>query len=290
MAPLALFLGACGAVLDDSDDQAATTPPNPLVFEITNAEGQLEGWMLGTIHALPDDVSWRTKATQTAIGKSDFLMVEVADLSDRKGIASILARLSTSKGLPALRERVSPKHRKGLDELLERSRFSSSDFRSTETWAAALMLAQVGAVGDPANGVDRAVIKDFAGRDIREFEGAEAQLRIFDELPKADQSDLLEGVIEETLADGNQAEKLREAWLAGDVAALERATSTGIMADPQLRRALLVERNEDWAEALGEILAEPEKPLVAVGAAHLVGPDGLPAILEKQGYSANRIK
>jgi hypothetical protein len=36
-------------------------------------------------------------------------------------------------------------------------------------------------------------------------------------------------------------------------------------------------------------LAEAPRPLIAVGAAHLVGPEGLVALLEAEGYRLSRI-
>ena len=61
------------------------------------------------------------------------------------------------------------------------------------------------------------------------------------------------------------------------------------MADPELRDALLVRRNQTWMPALLTALAAPDKPLVAVGTAHLVGPDGLVAMLDQNGYTLTRL-
>ncbi|KWV92932.1 TraB/GumN family protein [Erythrobacter sp. YT30] len=282
-----LILSACG----DSPDTPADAPePNPLVFEITNADGEIEGWMLGTIHALPKDTDWRTSTIDNVIVDADVLMVEVANLNDRQAVAEVLARLSRSENLPKLWERVGREHRPALDDLLEESAFSMDDFDKIETWAAALMLSQVGAQGDPTYGVDQVVISDFSDREIVEFEGAEKQLGIFDALPIADQRDLLEGVISETKTAEDERARLRNAWLTGDVTVLEEATTTGIMADAELRDALLIERNEEWTDILTSALDEEDRPLVAVGAAHLVGPDGMPAMLEKRGYRVERVR
>ena len=68
---------------------------------------------------------------------------------------------------------------------------------------------------------------------------------------------------------------------------LEDATTRGIMADPELREALLVGRNRAWTQPLLEALKARGKPLVAVGTAHLVGPDGLVALLQERGYTVS---
>ncbi len=282
-APLAALLALAGC---GSDPVApAFDEASPPLFEITNAEGETEGWMLGTIHALPDGTNWRTPEIRAAIDAADLVVVEVANLEDNETIAAVFAQLAYTPGLPDLAMRVSEDKRPALFDLISKSNFSAAQFGSTETWAAALQLAQVGAQGDPANGVDRAVVRDFEGRTVREFEGAIAQLRIFDSLPEQDQRDLLSGIITEAKQLQADPARLRNAWLTGDTATLIDATETGIMADPELREALLVGRNRDWTKQLETMLAGDDRPLVAVGAAHLVGPDGLPAMLKASGYT-----
>ena len=277
---LGLLIAAC------SNEQAAPPPgpeASPLLYEVTGPEGAVEGWLLGTIHALPEGTRWRTPATQRVIAQADYLVVEISAPGDAAAREAFMA-LSSSTGLPPLTERIGPQWRSQLGKLAEAAGTSLDAFATTETWAAALILAQATRPGDPANGVDRALIADFADREVRELEGAARQLRIFDELAPADQRALLESVIED-FGDGiDQAGELRTAWLTGDAARIEQATRTGMMADPELREAILVARNRAWAVQVGKVLGDPERPLIAVGAAHLVGPEGLAALLEAQGF------
>ena len=72
-------------------------------------------------------------------------------------------------------------------------------------------------------------------------------------------------------------------------ACIEASTREGFLADPALRAALLTGRNNRWAEAIIPLLEQSPRPLVAVGTAHLVGPDGLVALLEARGYRVRRI-
>ncbi len=80
------------------------------------------------------------------------------------------------------------------------------------------------------------------------------------------------------------------AWKTGDLSALEKSSGAGLLADPELRAALLTSRNEAWMSHLLPILDRSERPLIAVGAAHLLGEDGLPALLAREGYTVRRVQ
>lgn len=287
IAPLLLILAGCSNAPGES--AADAPPPSPLFYEIAAADGTVEGWMLGTIHALPPDTQWQTPAIGRVIDGADLLVVEIAALDDKSGLARTFSALATSPGMPPLPARVPAGLRPQLAAMMERGGIAEDAFSSRETWAAAIMLAQIDASGDPASGVDRAVIAAFAGRPVRELEGARGQLSIFDRLPESAQRAMLAAVVRESERAKRDPARLQRAWLAGDAGAIEGSTHEGFLADPRLRAALLTDRNRRWADALIPLLTQPPRPLIAVGAAHLVGPDGLVAKLEGQGYRLRRL-
>lgn len=275
-AALALALAACG--------REAAPPADPLIYEIVGTGGVVKGWVFGTIHALPDGTHWRTPPIERAIDRADVLMVEIADLEERARIASIFEELAATPGLPPLSRRIDPGLRPELAELMSDAGLSDTDTARIETWAAALMLARAVSDSNAQNGVDLAVISDFEGREVIELEGARSQLAIFDRLAEADQRDLLREVVAGASEIGADPAALREAWLAGDEAALIEASTTGLLDHEELRRALLIERNRKWLGPVLEQLARGGCPLVAVGAAHVVGPSGLAAMIERNGF------
>ncbi|MBX7531685.1 TraB/GumN family protein [Qipengyuania sp. 1XM1-15A] len=263
----------------------------PALWQVENEDGETEGWLYGTIHALPADVSWRSAEFEKVAGQADFLVVEAADLNDTAGLAALFESISADEppqqGLVA---RLDPALREPFVEFADEKDLSIAALDRLESWAAALAIAQAASTGDTQNGVDRLLIDEFADEPIGELEGAEKQLGIFDDLPESEQRDLLNAVVEEaTLGDeGNQA--LAIAWKSGDLDTLEARSRQGMLGDPKLREALLVARNRYWAAQLDLLLAQEKRPLIAVGAAHLVGPDGLPAFLEARGYTVRRIQ
>ncbi|MEM1052975.1 MAG: TraB/GumN family protein, partial [Pseudomonadota bacterium] len=285
---LQLTLSACNGGME-SNEAEPYPQPNPPFYELANANGELEGWLLGSIHALPDGVLWRTPETNRAIETADALVVEVETLGISENISAIFSELSYSPGQAPLGQRVSTDLRPELLMMLAETDLNATTFDDIEDWGVAIILARVDAPGKPENGVDRALIAEFANRDIRGLETTRDQLSIFDRLASHDQRELLEGTIEEWAASRDNPEHLLRAWLVGDTEALIEAASEGIMADPRLRAALLVDRNTQWLEQLIPLLEEDAKPLIAVGAAHLVGPDGLVSMLEAKGYKVKRL-
>lgn len=288
LAPL-FILALAGCSKGPAVQQEDGPPANPLLYEIARADGAVEGWMLGTIHALPSGTAWRTPVINEVIQGADLLVVEIGKPTGRGDGPSIYLDLAQSPGLPPLAERLPADLRPRLASIMKRGRLSPSELAPFETWAAAIALARVDATGDPAYGADRALIEAFAGRPVRELEGTRAQLAIFDRLSETTQRTMLAAVVRESERAQKDPDRLQRAWLAGDAALIEQSTREGILADQALREALLTGRNRRWVTALVPLLEQRPRPLIAVGTAHLVGPEGLAALLEAEGYRLRRL-
>lgn len=245
-----------------------------------------QGWLFGTIHALPDGAEWRTPVLDKALGQAGTLVVEVAALGDKAAAAKAFDAVSTSPGLPPLLQRVPAADRPALAEALDRAGLDAGDLARTESWAAALLIANGARQGEAGNGVDRALLRQ--GLPVIGLESHAVQFGIFDRLAQEDQAVLLAESARE-VGSGTE-ERLAEAWLTGDLAVLERELDNGILADPELREALLTRRNQAWAERIAGLLADGHRPFVAVGAGHMLGDGGLPALLAARGYTVTRVQ
>ena len=283
---LALALAACG----EEAVRPELQPPSPALWSIASAEGEPRGWLFGTIHALPDDIDWRTPEIERAIAQADLLVVEVEELGESGKLAAAFTRLSHTPGLPPLSERVAPPLRERLRALLRKGGYREADFAAIETWAAALMLAQLADENSGENGIDRALLRDFRARPVEELEGIDGQFGIFDRLAEEDQRDLLGAVVEEDTMTTGESARLARLWLAGDMEAIAAEGDEGMLRDPELRAALLTDRNRAWAAKIAALLAQGTRPLVAVGAAHLAPPEGLPELLAAKGYKIERVR
>ena len=57
---------------------------------------------------------------------------------------------------------------------------------------------------------------------------------------------------------------------------------------PEIYERLLVERNRNWIPAIDTCLEQNADCFIVVGAAHLVGPHGIPTLLQKKGYKVTQ--
>jgi uncharacterized protein YbaP (TraB family) len=83
--------------------------------------------------------------------------------------------------------------------------------------------------------------------------------------------------------------KLIEAWRAGDAATVERIVLADLKPEPQLYQRLLAGRNRNWMPTIDALLLRKGHALIVVGAAHLVGADGLIAMLKAKGYTVEQL-
>lgn len=256
--------------------------PSPALWQVTGPDDQ-RAWLFGTIHSLPEQVRWRTSAIDQALARSTVLVVEIADLGNAAMASATFDRLATTPGLPPLSRRVAAADRPELAALLDRARLGDGDFASQETWAAALVLANRTRPAGPRQNVDLALIA--SKKAVTGLETFAGQYGIFDALPPEEQVDLLMAVARE-----KAGERQIEAWLTGNLAALDREGSGGLLADPELREALQLGRNRAWLDRVTELMASRQRPFVAVGAAHMLGPEGLPALLEARGFTVERVQ
>lgn len=264
-------------------------PAHPALWRIDGPHGET-GWLFGTIHSLDRPALWRSPRVDEALHGSDHIVVEVGNLADQAALRRTFTQMSQSPGLPPISARVEPALRPRLAELLKQVGAREDNFTNVETWAVALSLARASeSAEDAANGIDRAVLASAEGKPVVELEGAVAQFGVFDRLPEKEQRDFLAAVLRDSGSVDEEA-GLAEAWRKGDMRRIETETHKGLLADPELRAALFTERNRAWSARIAAMLAKGEHPFVAVGAAHMAGLEGLPAMLEVSGYKVTRVQ
>jgi uncharacterized protein len=165
--------------------------------------------------------------------------------------------------------------------------------QNTEPWFAAITVEQLVLLRigfNPMLGVEMH-LATRAGRDGKPITGLESvdeQLRLLDGLSMEAQGDLLL----QTLEGGDAEEEMGRligAWRRGDIDFLETFMLEGIRENDELYETIVARRNRAWADDVVALLDDEEDYLLVVGALHLVGEDGLPALLQKRGVATRQM-
>jgi len=114
------------------------------------------------------------------------------------------------------------------------------------------------------------------------------QIDQFDALSPKLQEEMLKSTMEELDTEVSGMKDMAEAWTFGNVAAIEKLTLKSLQEAPELYQRLLVDRNRNWIPHVEACITNKSDCFIVVGAAHLVGPDGLPALLAKKGYKVTQ--
>ncbi|WP_408590543.1 TraB/GumN family protein [Novosphingobium sp.] len=284
---LVVALGAC--------HKAAPAPPQPparvALWEVSSEIG-VQGWIMGTVHALPHGTQWRRPAIDNALRQADRLVLEIGEPLNPTIAGNALARLAYTDGLPPPSQRVGPKYRAALAKVYQSLSLTDAQFQNEESWAVALQIAAIGGLKsgmDPETGVEPQLRAAIGSKPVEGLETIDQQFGVFDQLPPRAQKVLLEQVAVEAADNRDDDRDLMALWLRGDDLGIAHESSTGFLADPALYGALVTQRNSAWANKIDAMLKAGAQPFVAVGAAHVAGTDGLPQLLKARGWKVRRI-
>lgn len=165
----------------------------------------------------------------------------------------------------------------------------------SEPWLAAItielmMLYRLGF--NPALGVEMIVTQRAIadGKPIEGFETIDEQLSFLDGLPIEAQREMLLQILVEAASLRESIDDLVDAWHHGNTAALEDVLLSSMAEQEDLSDILISNRNLRWAEKITTWLGDDKDYLVVVGALHLVGDEGVPALLDDRGFGIQQLR
>jgi len=257
-------------------------------------------YLFGTVHVLRSGTQWRSPELEAAMKESQDLYLEVADTNNVAAATAALFKAGLDREHP-LSTKISKEDVALIDAAAKRYGFvGEATFEPMRPWLAYMMLSVMPALHSgysSGNGVDLQVRKEFAaaGKPIHGFETFDMQAHIFADLPESVQVGLLDTELKSmsrqtgAASSTTQFDSIVDAWDSGDEERLATALQVDKTAEAPLYAQLFTNRNKAWADALAERLKQPGTSFVSVGAGHLVGPDGVPALLARMGYKVARV-
>jgi len=263
---------------------------SPLLWRATDpTRGAGAIYLFGSVHVgRPGPLAF-DPAIRSAYASAEELVVEVniSSLSAREIATRAFEYVMLPPG-ETLRDRVAPSTFAALERRLAESGLAVEAVESMKPWAVTTMLAmaQFSEAGlHEEYGIDRHFISEATGdRPIRGLETLESQWRTFDDLSPEIQEMMLVDTLSRMDDDPGA---MIDAWARGDEAALTRIVFGPLDADSAYAPfydAIFFRRNEDMAASLVALSGDGKDRFVVLGTGHMLGPRGIPALLEERGF------
>ena len=284
VAALILFFSSFAAYGDDE----------PAMIWVAAGETN-QVYLLGSIHMLRAKDHPLPNNVEVAYDDAERLVMELdLDDIDPVGALQYLMANGVLDNQTKLRDVMGP-------ELYAQAKASANEtgipielLDQSEPWLAAMTVQEITLMRigfKPEYGVEMYLMAKASadGKPITGLETIEQQLGFLDNLSIDTQIRWFLQSIEE----GGRLEILIDdmvaAWRAGDLQFLEKELLHDMHNYPELHQAILTDRNKSWVAPIMELLDDEDDYLVVVGAAHLIGEDGVPDLLSKQGVRIRQL-
>jgi hypothetical protein len=250
-------------------------------------------YLFGTVHVLRKTTVWRSAKIETAFKSAGTLWEELKDADDPAAMQPLIFKYGLDP-THALSAKLDPTGQARLTAVEATLGLPPAQLDPERPWLAALTLELVPLVKagyDINSGVDKALKADAdaSGKPLQAFETAEQQVRFFADLPQKLEVDYLLSTLDDADKGSGELDALVDAWAAGDTRKMEALLNGDMIKTyPELYRILLADRNKAFAAKIEQLLKGEGVVFVAIGAAHLVGPDSVQADLARDGITAVR--
>jgi hypothetical protein len=276
--------------------RAADTPSvqaHPALWTVHGPKATV--YLLGSIHVLPKNLNWHTPQIDAALKSADVFVFEIPmdETQDKHRVQDFISKNGLLPAGMALPSMLNSEERQDYAAAVELAHVPADNLSPMRPWLAALTL-QAGLVLQqhlsPDDGLDKqvyALALKKPGVSFRAFETLEQQLKLLMPEDQALELQEFDSDLKEMLTETTEVHDLIAAWSKGDVKTLNAITNTGFKDNPRAEKVLFEDRNRAWVVQLKQMLAENRIFFVTVGAGHLAGPLGVPALLRQEGYKVD---
>lgn len=286
-----MFLGAVSAgVIMVSAGAAAA---DPAIWKASDADSEI--WMFGSVHLLSPDSQWRTDALDAIISNADFYYYETpTDAEAQAKIQALVQQYGLNGPGETLNDFLTGEQAALLERVAPSVGLTAAQLQPLKPWLAGLSIgiSAIQKAGyDPQSGVEMILSAETPDDQERFFETAEEQIKVLAGGDAELQAASLQATLEQLEEDPDLFDDMVAAWEAGDTDELHDLMVESMRdTDPAVYQALVVNRNKNWVKDIKTLMEGDEDALIIVGAGHLVGDEGVPAMLKAEGYTVERVQ
>jgi uncharacterized protein YbaP (TraB family) len=259
---------------------------------------------MGTMHLTDPRIAKLPDKAKEAIAHAKSVALEVADLSD-KAVAAAMAKaqgfLVYTDG-KTLQAQLSDDEFKKVRQVVTKAGMPENSAVVLKPWLISMLLAtsdcerQQVASGAKVLDLEVAAEAQKDGLTVTGLETIEKQLSALASIPNDQQIAMLKVGLKYADRSNDLMETLVQMYLKRQIGAampfqLALAAEAGVPASAfdGFKKILLIDRNAGMRDAALPLL-DNGNAFIAVGALHLVGPDGLVALLRKRGYAVTAVE
>jgi uncharacterized protein YbaP (TraB family) len=269
---------------------------NTLLWKVSGKNLKQPSYIFGTIHMICADDALLSDNMKTVIKSVDEIYLEV-DMDDMMQMFSLMGKMKMNDGA-TLRGLLSEADYELVKEYFT-EKGSMLPFSMLETFKPLLatsLIAQNSGQCETMSAMETVIMgaaKD-SKKEIKGLESMAYQAGILDSIPYKVQAELLvqsiksESAVENGTEIASETNKLFDAYKSQNLEVLENLMIKSEAGLSEYMDLLLFKRNHNWIAKMKEIL--PAKSvLIAVGAGHLPGDEGVLNLLKKEGYTVEPI-
>jgi len=249
-------------------------------------------YLVGSIHALREDAYPLPQPIESAFDEVEVVVFEI-DVDDMTQAAIEMMAAGTLEEGRTLEEVVGPETWFELKVHAGPLGLDPAFFSGMKPWMAALTLAafELTKHGYLATaGLDTYFSQkaDESGKDRLALETAAFQVSLFADLTPEQSLAFLRHTLTDLETVIPEMERLYRDWRSGKVAPLQELLLEGFEEFPAVFKRMVVDRNRAWMPKITELLEGDRNAMVVVGSMHLVGEEGVVALLRQQGFTVEQ--
>jgi hypothetical protein len=283
---MAALLAVASTVL--GDDQSTWPVTHHSLWRVDG--GRSVVYLLGSIHVLHREHYPLERPIEDAFDEARVVVFEtdIGAARERfKEARPAAARKRAAPGKPLVRQ-VSSGTYERLHRYLDGIGLPPTIFDRLAPWQAgfAVFVLELNRLGyDPEWGVDNYYFNRARkyGKRTAGLETVDEHMNLLKGMSPPDSDAYLAAMLDDAVTLRQTLRDLVRAWKGGESDLLSEIVNASMHARPELRDRLLVDRNKRWLPKIEELAAGPEPAMVIVGAGHLVGPDSVVELLQKDG-------
>lgn len=272
------------ALVSRADGQ--TEANRPFLWEVKGSKSTV--YLAGSVHLLREQDLPYPSLLQTAFERADQVTFEI-NLDEATSLSVLLLTVTKGTYSPpdSVKAHLTPETYALLDAYRKANNVTAPDLYRPWLISQALTETELTRAGFAAKyGVDQHFFDAAkkAGKPILALESTAFQINVLADLPEEGQIAGIQQFLENPAKVVSDTVSLVESWKRGDAESVRARAEAEFINDPVAFDRLLTQRNKNWMPTIEGYLQSAKTTLVIVGAAHLLGDQGLVTLLQQRGY------